>query len=345
MKTRITKLFGIKYPIVLPGMSWISTPELVAAVSNAGGIGYLATGPLSPEQTRAAIRRTRELTDKPFGAGCTLLMPGAKENAEVMLDEKLPVINVSLGKCDWIAKRAHEYGGKVISTVVTEKHAVAAAKQGADALQVTGHEAAAHGGMVTSLVLIPAIARIVDIPIVAVGGFADGKGLVAAMALGADAVGMGTRLAITRESPLHDNTKKAQIESGIEDTMYSKRFDGIFCRVMKSPAAEKAIRSGMSLPRAAVTSMGIAKDLNINWFKLALGTMLRGPQIMIQLAHFASAFDKIKRVTEDGDLERGVQLSGQVQGLINDIPTVEEIIQRTIAEAKKVQAELKKTLS
>ena len=119
MKTRITELLGIKHPLVLPGMSWISTPELVAAVSNAGGLGILASGPLTPDETRSSIRKIRELTDKPFGIGVTLLMPGAKENAEIALEEQVPVINFSLGKGDWLVKRAHEYGGKVIATVVS----------------------------------------------------------------------------------------------------------------------------------------------------------------------------------------------------------------------------------
>ena len=157
MKTKITELFGIKYPIILPGMSWISTPELVAAVCNAGGIGWLATGPLSTDQTRASIKRIRELTDKPFGAGATLLMPGARENAEVILEEQVPVINVSLGKPDDIVKRVHDYGGKVIQTVIGAKHALSAVKGGVDALQVTGYEAAAHGGKVANLCLIPSI--------------------------------------------------------------------------------------------------------------------------------------------------------------------------------------------
>ena len=126
ISTRITKLFGIKVPLILPGMSWISTPALVAAVSNAGGLGILATGPLSAAATREAIREIRRLTDKPFGIGATLLMPGAKENAEVALEEKVPVINFSLGKGDWIVERAHAYGGKVLATVVNEKHALSA---------------------------------------------------------------------------------------------------------------------------------------------------------------------------------------------------------------------------
>ncbi len=343
MKTRITQLFGIKYPIILPGMSWISTPELVAAVCNAGGTGYLATGPLTPEQTRQAIRRIRELTDKPFGAGCTLIMPGARENAEVMLEEKVPIINVSLGKCDWIAERAHKYGGKVIATVVTEKHALAAEKQGADALQVTGHEAAAHGGQVTTFVLVPAIVDKVKIPVVAVGGIADGRGMAAALALGAEGIGMGTRLSMTKESPLHKKTIEAQLKSGIEDTIYSNRFDGIYCRVLKTKSAQKAIRKGMSLPHAALESYKIAKMMNMPYFKLAIGVMLQGPKMMIQLAHFATAFDKIKVATEEGDLDYGVQLIGQCQGLINDVPTVKEVIERTVKEAKTIyQKNMKK---
>lgn len=138
MQTRITKLLGIQHPIVLPGMSWISKPQLVAAVSNAGGLGILATGPLSAKETGEAIREIRRLTNKPFGIGCTLMMPGAKENCLVALGEEVPVINYSLGKGDWLAERAHGYGGKVIATVTTAKHAQSAKQSGADALQVTG---------------------------------------------------------------------------------------------------------------------------------------------------------------------------------------------------------------
>jgi enoyl-[acyl-carrier protein] reductase II len=151
IQTRLTKLLGIKYPIILPGMSWISTPKLVAAVSEAGGLGIIASGPLSADELRKSIKEVRSLTSKPFGVGITLMMPGSTENANIALEEKVPVINFSLGKGDWIVKRAKEYGGKVIATVVSEKHAKSAEKMGVDALLVTGHEAAAHGGDVTSL--------------------------------------------------------------------------------------------------------------------------------------------------------------------------------------------------
>lgn len=339
MKTRITELFKIKYPIILPGMSWISVPELVAAVSNAGGLGYLATGPLTPDMTRESIRKIRSLTNKPFGAGCTLLMPGARENAEVLIEEKVPVVNISLGRGDDIIRRVHEYGGKVISTVTTEKHALAAQAAGADALQVTGHEAAAHGGMATSMVLVPAIRDAVKIPIVAVGGFADGRGLAAALALGADGIAMGTRLSMTQESPVHTNTIKKQLESGIQDTIYSDRFDGLWCRVLKTPAAEKSVKKGMSLTRAMVAGPRIAREMNLPLFKLMIGMLLQGPATMMKLAHMSTAFDKIKAATE-GNLDYGVQLIGQCQGLIHDIPTVAEVINRTVAEAQKIQQQM-----
>ena len=141
VRTRITSLLQCKYPVLLPGMSWISTPELVAAVSNAGGCGILATGPLNAEETRESIRKIRLLApNKPFGIGATLLMPGASENAKVALEEQVPLINVSLGKPDWIAKACHGYGGKVLATVTNAKHATAALDSGADALMITGHE-------------------------------------------------------------------------------------------------------------------------------------------------------------------------------------------------------------
>jgi len=213
LNTRVTKLLGITKPIILPGMSWISTPQLVAAVSNNGGLGILATGPLTAEQTRESIREIRRLTDKPFGIGATLMMPGATENAKVALEEQVPVINFSLGKAEWLIKECHKYGGKVIATVVSEKHARSAEAIGADCLMVTGHEAAAHGGDVTSLVLVPCIASKLSIPVICAGGIADGRGLYAMLALGADAVAMGSRLAATVESPLPQNVKEAFVKN------------------------------------------------------------------------------------------------------------------------------------
>ncbi len=341
MKTRITELFNIEHPIMLPGMSWISTPTLVAAVSNAGGLGILATGPLNAEQTREAIQEIRRLTDKPFGIGATLMMPGAKENAEVALEEQVPVINFSLGKGDWIVKRAHAYGGKVIATVVTEKHAKSAESMGADALLVTGHEAAAHGGDVTSLVLVPAIASKVSIPVIATGGFADGRGLLAALSLGAEGVAMGSRLATSQESPLHQNTKDAIIQKSENETLYGNNFDGLYARVMKTPASQKAMKKPISFIMAAVKSVKAAKEMNMPLWKVMAGLVVQFDKIKL-LSLFGAATEKIQAATVEGDLETGVQFIGQTQGLIDDQPSVQQIIDRILVQAHSIHQDLGK---
>lgn len=368
MKTKITELLDIQHPILMTGMSWISEPELVAAVSEAGGLGILATGPLKPSETREKIRQIRSLTSKPFGAGATLLMPGARENAQVMLEENIPVINFSLGKGDWIVDQAHQYGGKVIATVTNERHAQAAESYGCDAVLATGNAAAAHGSPISTIVLVPAIARAVSIPVIATGGICDGKGLVAALALGAEAIAMGTRFSLTRESPVHPLTNQMVLQKSIEETIYTDRFDSIRCRVMETDASVESVHKGPRFFKGLKASIDIARSLDQSWMKLALGSLLPssgypqtkktddkqvvtplkkngkkkkspiGPVIDgvkegYKLMHMAKAYMEIKAATTEGDLEKGVHLIGQVQGLINDLPTVEKLITRIISEA------------
>ncbi|HPC03837.1 MAG TPA: nitronate monooxygenase [Syntrophales bacterium] len=337
MKTRITELFGIRYPVLLSGMSWISVPEMVAAVSNAGGLGILATGPFDADQTRKAVRRIRELTDKPFGGNASLLFPGAKENAKVLLDEKVPVINFSLGKGDWIVKAAHAYGGKVVATVVNARHALRAQEFGTDAVIATGYEAAAHGEAVSSMVLIPSLVDVLKIPVIAAGGFADGRGLVAALALGAEGIAMGTRLMTTKESPLHANFKKLSLDKDVTDTYYSKRFDGLYCRVMKTAGATKALKKGFDIVGAFVNSKDIASQMNIPYWKMFLGVLASGWKNAYQLAYMANAFKIFKLATEEGDVEKGVLPVGQVTGLLRDEPTVAELMERMMKEAEEVR--------
>ncbi len=241
---------------------------------------------------------------------------------------------------------SHEYGGKVLCTVVNAKHAATAVESGADALMVTGHEAAAHGGDITSLVLIPSIARrFPDVPIVAAGGFANGQGLAAALSLGADAVAMGSRFATTAESPLASKVKEAIANPDLNggstesDTIYSKNFDGIPARVMRYPAAIQANQKRASLPLVCYRAFRAAREMKIPLWKVLPGLMTQFDK-MYAVAQFGAATEAIQAATVHGDLdEKGVQFIGQCQGLISDIPSVEDLVQDIIKEASFITNE------
>ena len=333
MKTKITELFGIEHPIFLSGMSWISVPKLVAAVSNAGGLGIIASGVMTGEETRNAIQETRKLTDKPFAANVTLYFPGAERNAQIIIEEKVPVVNYALGKGDKICRAVHAYGGKVVATVTTLKHALAAQKDGADAVIVTGHEAAGHGGEVTTLVLIPSLADALKIPIIAAGGIADGRGLAAALLLGAEGVSMGTRFMNTIESPVHESQKKISIERDVYDTVYTNKIDGLPARMMKAEGALRLMKKKLNPLVVLLNSRKIAKLLGFPWFKLAMGIMFMGVQKSMQMARMAIGFEAFKAGTMEGDNKKGVLPLGQITGIIHDTPSIKDLLPRIIKEA------------
>ncbi len=340
MKTRITELLGIEHPILCPGMTYVSNAELIAAVCNAGGLGILAVGHLTVEETRAEIHKLKSLTSKPFGVGAALLMPGGKENLEVAIAERVPVVNFSLGNGGWVCEQVHAYGGKVIATVVNQKHALGAERAGVDALLVTGHEAAAHGGAVTSLVLVPAIREVTTLPIIATGGFGTGGGLVAALALGADAIAMGTRFATSQESPVHAATKELIKEKSVEDTLYTKNFDSMPCRIMSTPTALRETAKPLSLPRALWKALQAAREMGRPLLALLSEVLKNGFVQALKLAYFGAATSQIRKAIIDGNHREGIQLIGQVQGLVHDVPTVAELVQRVLQEADAAIAQL-----
>mmetsp|Transcript_16858 Transcript_16858/g.27993 ORF Transcript_16858/g.27993 Transcript_16858/m.27993 type:complete len:366 (-) Transcript_16858:334-1431(-) len=338
VRTRVTQLLNCRYPIILPGMSWISKPELVAAVSNAGGVGILATGPLSPEETKQSIRRIRELTDQTFGIGATLLMPGANENARVALEEEVPLVNISLGKAKWLADGVHAYGGTVLATVTNGQHAQAALDCGADALMVTGYEAAAHGSDVGNIALIPSLAQqFPDVPIVAAGGIASGSGLAAALTLGADAVAMGSRFAVSTESALSQAAKEAICNGSESDTVYGPNFDGIHARVLKTDLSEKLMARPPSIPVVAWRALLASRDFNIPLWKVLPGLLTQWNKLFA-VAQFGAATNFLETATIDGDLQKGVQFVGQSQGLIHDIVSVDAIVQQIMNEASEASS-------
>lgn len=333
MKTRMTELLGIEHPIMLAAMAFISLPKLVAAVSNAGGIGMLNSVAYGPDQMKEVIKQVKSLTDKPFGINATLVMPNAKENIEIALQEKVPIINFALGKGDWIIQKAHQYGGKVLATVAIEKHARRAEADGADALVVTGHEAAAHGADVGTMVLINAISRKTKLPIIAAGGFCDGRGLAAALVLGADGISMGTRFMLTQECEMHEKAKEISLKAGMEDTLCSEKIDGLPGRWLKNPAAIKMAQERPSLFKAFSSALRIKKMVNVPLYKLFLGGLKqRGVQ---DLARQALGLRGLRMAVENGDLENGVLPISQAIGLMRDVPTCKELIERIVAEAQE----------
>jgi len=343
MKTRMTELFEIQHPIMLAGMAFVSLPKIVAAVSNAGGLGMFNSVANTPDQMKDIIKEIKSLTDKPFGINVSLIFPNSRENAEACIEEKIPIMNYALGKADWLIKAVHEYGGKVIATIATERHARRAELDGADALAVTGLEAAAHGGEPTSLVLIPLIVSQVKIPIIAAGGFCDGRGLAAALALGADGISMGTRFMLTQESPVHLTVKEVGIKATAEDTVRSEKIDGLPGRFWRNKTAMELAGGKVSLTKAASSAWQIKKMLDVPFFKLFLGGLKqRGIQ---DLARQAVSIDFLKALYEPDDVENVIVPLGQVVGRINDIPTCQDVIEKTVAEAEWVIKRLREKVT
>ncbi len=315
-ETRITKMLGIRYPIIQGALLWLSKAELVAAVSNAGGLGILSS-PTFPtkEEFRQEVKKTKSLSDKPFAVNIVFL-PAAREfptdeYIEVVLEEGVKVVETVGPIQVSLVDQLHKAGVKCIHKVTSVRHAVAAERRGIDAVTVEGFECAGHPGMddVSSLVLLQRTVEQVKIPVIAAGGFVDGKGLVAALALGAEAVLMGTRFLITKECPVHPNIKEWCLKAEETDTLMALRSLGDPVRYLKLGLAEKVL---------AMEGRGARLE--------ELVTVVSGT--------------KMKQALESGDLSNLVFSCGQCVGLIHDIPSVKELIGRIMSEAVEVRHRL-----
>ncbi len=310
IRTRFTELFGVEHPIAQGGMQWVGRAELVAAVANAGALGFLTalTQP-TPEALAAEIRRTRELTDRPFGVNLTILPsmtpPPYAEYLAAIVENGVHIVETAgHSPADHIATlKSHDV--KVIHKCTAVRHALAAERMGVDAISIDGFECAGHPGEddIPGLILIPAAARKIRVPMIASGGFADGRGLAAALALGADGINMGTRFLATREAPIHDNVKQKIVASDERATNIIFRKFRNTARVGKNAVSDEVVR--------------ILADPESTFEDVA--DLVRGEHGRILL--------------ETGDLSTGLYWAGQVQGLIDDIPTVAELIERIMREA------------
>jgi len=316
LRTRFTELVGIEHPIVQGGMQWVARAQLAAAVSNAGGLGILSalTHP-TPEDLRKEIARCRELTDRPFGVNLTILPsvspPPYAEYRHAIIESGVKVVETAGYKPQEHVDHFKASGVKVIHKCTSVRHALSAERTGVDAVSIDGFECAGHPGEddVPGLILIPAAADKVTVPILASGGFGDGRGLVAALALGADGINMGTRFCATQEAPIHANVKDAILANDERGTNLIFRSLKNTARVGKSPVSDEVVEI-LSRPGAKFEDVV---------------HLVRGAQ-----GRF---------VLETGDLSAGLFWAGQVQGLIHDIPTVRMLIERIMTEAQGIIAE------
>lgn len=341
MKTAITDLFDIDYPILNAGMGRVALPDMVAAVSNAGGLGVLGAGSTPPEETRRMIREIRTLTNRPFGANAPLAIPNGRENAVVCLEEQVPIINYSMGKGDWICREAHGYGGKVMASVTDQKLALKAQDHGCDAVIAAGYEAAGHSGAITTFTLIPRLAEVLDIPVIAAGGVATGAQLMAALALGAGGVSMGTRFWTTVEAPMHQAWKDKAVELDVTGTLYSTKFDGIPCRQMDVPGARRVVEARtFNIFDAFLHSFQIAKELQTPWPRLVLDTFKQGPREVQNMMRMSQTLKAHTHTMTSGDTERGFTTVGMSVGMVHDVPTIADLMARIVSEARECQGRL-----
>ena len=315
LETRITKLFGIKYPILCGGMFWVGRAELVAAVANAGGLGFMtaATYP-TIEELRDEIRKAKDLTDKPIGLNINLFASARPQPIEewikVAIEEKVPVVETSGRAPQGIVEPLHQGGVKIMHKVPGVRYAASAERLGVDAICVVGHESGGHPGMdeVTTLVMVPAAADVIKLPLVAGGGFADGRGLVAALALGADGVLMGTRFMATKECRGQDAFKEWMVHASETDTVYCMKSIMNPSRLAKNSVVEKVV----DLEKKGATLEEMLPLIS-----------RQGPAIV-----------------DTGNMEDGLVSMGQSVGLVHDVPTCQELIDRVVEEALEVQERL-----
>lgn len=298
MKNRVTELFGIDYPIIMGGMAWAGTARLAAAVSNVGCLGMIGSGAMRAQQLKDAIEQIKRLTNRPFGVNVMLASPYVEELLDVIVQEGVPVVSFGAGNPVKYIPKLKDRGIKVIVVVASDSLAKLVERAGADAVVAEGMESGGHIGEVTTIVLVNKVARSVNIPVIAAGGIADGRGMAAAFALGAEGIQMGTRFLATVEAEVHENYKKKILNASIRDTVVTGAKLGHPARVIKTPFARQVLELEVNSPEEAES--------------ILVGSL--------------------RKAVIDGDLDSGSFMAGQVVGLIEDIPTVKELIERIVKE-------------
>lgn len=352
LATDFTKLVGVEYPIVQTGMGWVSGAHLTAATANAGGLGILASATMTYAKLEEAIKRTKELTDKPFGVNLRADAEDATERCELMIREGVKVASFALAPKPELIARLKDNGLVVIPSIGAAKHAVKVASWGADAVIVQGGEGGGHTGQVATTLLLPSVVDALggpgktSIPVVAGGGFFDGRGLVAALGYGASGIAMGTRFLLTSDSRVPDAVKQQYLERGLQDTVVSTRVDGMPHRVLRTGLVN-ALESGnpaKGLIAAVQNAQKFKAMTGMRWQQLAkdgLNMKKASDRTWQQIVMAANTPMLLKAGLVEGNTEAGVLASGQVVGMIEDLPSCDELIQRIMHQASERLAALR----
>jgi NAD(P)H-dependent flavin oxidoreductase YrpB (nitropropane dioxygenase family) len=341
LHTELCDLCGIQVPIVQTGMGWVAGPRLTAATANAGGLGILASGTMDFEQLRAAITDTRSRTDAPFGVNLRSDAPDAAARCDLLIHEGVKVASFALAPDQGLIGRLKDAGVIVIPSIGARRHAEKVAAWGVDAVLVQGGEGGGHTGAVPTSLLLPQVVDTVDIPVIAAGGFFDGRGLVAALAYGAAGIAMGTRFLLTTDSPVGDAVKELYLSKTVTDTLVTTQVDGVPHRVLRTDFTERIDRSRRltSLPRAVRNAWRFRRLSGTRWRDLLReGRGMRRTQELSwsQVVMAANTPMLLKTAMVDGRPDLGVMSSGQVVGVIDDLPSVAELIDRIVHDADAV---------
>jgi NAD(P)H-dependent flavin oxidoreductase YrpB (nitropropane dioxygenase family) len=345
LHTVLCELLGCRYPIIQSAMGWIAKPELVAAACNAGAYGFLACAVLRVNEVGAAIDRTRALTDRPFGVNFQMFQPDAREIVDTLIAKRVPAVSFGRGPDKKTIARMRQAGILCVPTVGAVKHAVKMAELGVDMLVVQGGEGGGHTGSVASTVLLPQVLDAVKIPVVAAGGFGDGRGLAAALAFGAQGIAMGTRFLMTRESPVPLGTKQRYLAASTYDILVTDRLDGVPQRMIRNRIAARLEGAGRSrmLVTALTSAVRLKKLTRATWGELARSAreMRRTSNTTFAQALMAATAPLlIRRAVEEGLPDEGIMATGLVAGRLDDLPGCEELVQRIVREAYDRLADL-----
>jgi NAD(P)H-dependent flavin oxidoreductase YrpB (nitropropane dioxygenase family) len=345
LRTPFCDLVGVRHPIVQTGMGWVSGARLTAATANAGGLGILASATMTFGELQQAIGEVKDRTAEPFGVNFRADQPDLGDRLDLIIREGVKVASFASPPSKDVVAKLRDVGLVTIPTVGAPRHAEKMAEIGVDAVIAQGQEGGGHTGEIPTSLLIPGVADIVDIPIIAAGGFRDGRGLIAAFALGAQAIAMGTRFLLTQESTVPDNVKKLYLGARLTDTVRTTSIDGHPQRVIRTEMIDELERASLltRLPKAAMNALRFRKLTGTSFRSLLQeGLAMRRSQDLTwaQLAMAANAPMLTKAAMVDGHPEVGILPTGQVVGEIDELPTVAELIGRIISEAEETLGRL-----